>query len=128
MYSFGVVLLELITGREAHYGDESSSLAQWASRHVQEGKPIVDTFHEDVMEPPYLEEITTVMKLALICTSTSPSNRPAMNDVLQILLRCGQRLPLMEKTNTNEYDVAPLLQNSKPKRSLDRDDSVFTSI
>lgn len=118
MYSFGVVLLELITGREAHNGDESSSVAEWAWRHIQEGKPILDMMDEDIKEPLYLEDINTVLKLGLLCTSTFPSSRPAMNDVLQILLRCSQRLPIGEKTNGNEYDVAPLLQSSKPERSF----------
>lgn len=128
VYSFGVILLELITGREAHNGDERSSLAEWAWRHIQEGKPILDALDEDIKEPPYLEEINSVLNLGLICTSTVPSNRPAMKDVLQILLRCSQRLPLGEKTNRNEYDVAPLLQSSKLERSFQYDDNVFTSI
>ncbi|KAK4432963.1 Receptor-like protein kinase [Sesamum alatum] len=128
VYSFGVILLELITGKEAHNGDESSSLAEWVWRHVKEGKPIVDALDEDIKEPLYLEEINTVLKLGLICTSTFPSSRPAMKDVLQILLRCSQRLPTGEKTKRNEYDVTPLLHNSKPDRSLESDDSVFTSI
>lgn len=117
VYSFGVVLLELITGREAHNGDESSSVAEWAWRHVQEGKQILDMMDEDIKEPLYLEDINTVLKLGLLCTSTFPSSRPAMKDVLQILLRC-QRLPIGEKTNGNEYDVAPLLQSSNSERSF----------
>ncbi|KAK6151852.1 hypothetical protein DH2020_014487 [Rehmannia glutinosa] len=128
VYSFGVVLLELITGREAHNGDETSSVVEWTWRHVQEGKPIDDALDEDIKEPLYLEEINTVLKLGLICTSTLPSNRPAMNDVLQILLRCSQRPTSEEKTNRNEYDVAPLLHNSKSDRSSESDDSVFSSV
>ncbi|KAL0337347.1 UNVERIFIED_CONTAM: MDIS1-interacting receptor like kinase [Sesamum calycinum] len=128
VYSFGVILLELITGREAHSGDESSSLAEWVWRHVKDGKPIVDALDEDINEPHYLDEINTVLKLGLICTSVFPSSRPAMKDVLQILLRCSQRLQTAEKTKRNEYDVTPLLQNSKPDRTLENNDSVFTSI
>ncbi|KAL1563269.1 receptor-like protein kinase HSL1 [Salvia divinorum] len=112
VYSFGVILLELITGKEGHYGDESLSLAEWAWRHIQQGKPILDIMDEDLKDPLYLEDITTILKLGLICTSTSPSSRPAMKDVLQILLRCG---PISDKTNGNEYDAAPLLQSSDPE-------------
>ncbi|KAK4381799.1 MDIS1-interacting receptor like kinase [Sesamum angolense] len=112
----------------SHSGDESSSLAEWVWRHVKDGKPIVDALDEDINEPHYLDEINTVLKLGLICTSTFPSSRPAMKDVLQILLRCSQRLQTAEKTKRNEYDVTPLLQNSKPDRTLENNDSVFTSI
>ncbi|KAH6826813.1 kinase family with leucine-rich repeat domain-containing protein [Perilla frutescens var. hirtella] len=128
VYSFGVILLELITGREAHNGDESSSVAEWAWRHIQEGKPMLDVMDEDIKEPLYLEDINTVLKLGLICTSTFPSSRPAMKDVLQILLRCSQSLTIGEKTNGNEYDVAPLLHSSMPERSFQAEDSDFASV
>ncbi|KAL9151489.1 hypothetical protein ABFS82_11G054500 [Erythranthe guttata] len=128
VYSFGVVLLELITGREAHSGDENSSLADWAWRHVQQGKPIIDALDEDIKEPTYFEDINTVLKLGFICTSKFPSSRPAMTDVLQILLRCSQRLPLADKTNRNEYDAAPLLLNSNSKRSFESDDSSLSPV
>ena len=125
MYSFGVILLELITGKEGHYGDESSSLAEWAWRHIQHGKPILDIVDEDIKDPLYLEDINTILKLGLICTSTFPSSRPAMKDVLQILLRCQ---PISDKTNGNEYDVVPLLQSSHPDTCFQSDQSVFTSV
>ncbi|PIN12086.1 Serine/threonine protein kinase [Handroanthus impetiginosus] len=125
VYSFGVILLELVSGKEAHYGDETSSLAEWARRHFQEGKPIVEALDEDINEPQYFEEINSVFKLGLMCTNPLPWSRPAMNDVLQILLRLQ---PLGEKINANEYDVAPLLQNSESERSLKCDDSIFTSV
>ncbi|KAG6424065.1 hypothetical protein SASPL_114477 [Salvia splendens] len=99
VYSFGVILLELITGKEGHYGDESSSLAEWAWRHIHKAKK-------------YL-------------TFTFPSSRPAMKDVLQILLRCQ---PISDKTNGNEYDVAPLLQSSDLDTCFQSDQSVFTSV
>ncbi|XP_047947151.1 receptor-like protein kinase HSL1 isoform X2 [Salvia hispanica] len=125
VYSFGVILLELITGKEGHYGDESSSLAEWAWRHIQHGKPILDIVDEDIKDPLYLEDINTILKLGLICTSTFPSSRPAMKDVLQILLRCQ---PISDKTNGNEYDVVPLLQSSHPDTCFQSDQSVFTSV
>lgn len=124
VYSFGVILLELVTGREARDGDESSSLAEWAWHHIQEGKHVVDVMDEDIKEPQYLEEISSVFKLGIICTSKLPSNRPTMKEVLQILLRYSHStLHGGEKMIRNEYDVLPLLQNSKPERKLESSDS-----
>uniref|UniRef100_A0A2N9HST0 Serine-threonine/tyrosine-protein kinase catalytic domain-containing protein n=1 Tax=Fagus sylvatica TaxID=28930 RepID=A0A2N9HST0_FAGSY len=60
IYSFGVILLELTTGREANDGDEHTSLAQWAWRHIQKGNPIVDALDEEVKEPCYLDEMSCV--------------------------------------------------------------------
>lgn len=125
VYSFGVVLLELVTGREACDGDETSSLAEWAWRHIQEGKHVVDAMDEDIKEPQYLDEISSVFKLGIFCTSKLPSSRPTMKEVLQILLRYNHSsLHGGEKTIRNEYDFAPLLQNLKPERKLELNDSV----
>ncbi|KZV29637.1 hypothetical protein F511_00915 [Dorcoceras hygrometricum] len=128
VFSFGVILLELVTGREAHYGDETTSLVEWTWRHIQEGKDLADALDEDIKEAPYMDEIICVLRLGIICTGHIPANRPNMRDVLQILLRCSQKTPAGEKKNINEYDIAPLLQNRKPEKSLEYNDSLFASI
>lgn len=93
IYSFGVVLLELTTGRAAVTGDEHMNLAEWAHRHCENGTLIVDAFDADIkatdcLEPAYLESMTTVFKLGLLCASKSPSTRPSMRKVCQILQLC----------------------------------------
>ncbi|XP_062149200.1 receptor-like protein kinase 5 [Alnus glutinosa] len=85
VYSFGVILLELATGRKATDGDEHTSLAEWAWRHFQQGGPVVDALDEEVKEPRYLDEMCFVFKLGIICTGTLPSTRPSMKEVLNIL-------------------------------------------
>ncbi|XP_059657129.1 receptor-like protein kinase HSL1 [Cornus florida] len=88
VYSFGVVLLELATGREACDGDEHTSLAEWAWRHHGEGNSVADALDEEIKEPGYLEEMSTMFRLGLICTTRLPSSRPSMKEVLQILRHC----------------------------------------
>ncbi|XP_010267130.1 PREDICTED: receptor-like protein kinase HSL1 [Nelumbo nucifera] len=115
VYSFGVVLLELTTGREAGDGDGDTCLAQWAWRHLQEDKPIVEALDKQIREACYLDEMSIVFKLGLICTGTLPSTRPSMKEVVQVLMRCS---PLQdhgekEKVGRGEYDVAPLLSSAK---------------
>ena len=87
IYSFGVVLLELVTGKEAHTGDEYLNLAQWAWKHYSQGHPVSDAFDNEVKEDCYLEAMTNVFMLGLICTSTLASSRPSMKEVLQVLRR-----------------------------------------
>ena len=110
-YSFGVILLELATRRKAKDGDEYTSLAQWAWRHIQEGNPIVDALDEEVKEASYLDELSCVFSLGIICTNTQPSKRQSMKKVVQILLKCNQRLVYGEKNATSLYDASPLLKN-----------------
>lgn len=110
MYSFGVVLLELTTGKEANYGDEHSSLAEWAWRHVQVGGDAEDVLDKEIQEACYLNEMCTVFKLGLMCTATLPASRPSMNQVLQALLRCRDPFGYGEKV-VSIFDTVPLLKN-----------------
>ncbi|KAI4379933.1 hypothetical protein MLD38_006169 [Melastoma candidum] len=110
MYSFGVVLLELVTGREAHNGDEDTSLANWAWRHYVEGRQISDAMDETIRKVCYLDEMTTVFKLGLACTSQSPASRPSMKEVLHVLQQCTPREGCGgASTLGTEFDVIPLL-------------------
>ncbi|KAK9059476.1 hypothetical protein SSX86_020178 [Deinandra increscens subsp. villosa] len=109
VYSFGVILLELTTGREASNGDEHSSLAEWALRQAVDDAPIVDVLDNEIMDPVYLNEMTGVFKLGLWCTSTLPTSRPSMKKVCQMLLRCS----MAAETGKSVVDVAnhvPLLK------------------
>ena len=91
VYSYGVVLLELTTGREANRGNEDMSLAQWAWKHFEQGKSSEEALDEGimVMEPHYLKEMIAVFELGLLCTATEPSGRPPMHEVLKILGNLG---------------------------------------
>lgn len=130
VYSFGVVLLELVTGREANFGDEYSSLAKWSWRHYAEQQPISNALDEEINEPCYLEEMTTMYKLGLICTSTAPADRPSMKEVVQILRRLCPTDGYEGKKSKTEFDVAPLLGKStylsscKSSRKVNHDDNL----
>ena len=77
-----------MTGREATNGDEHTNLAEWAWHQQGEGISIIDALDEDIKEPLFLEEKTTVFRLGLICTSPQPLSRPSMKEVLQVLRKC----------------------------------------
>ncbi|XP_047094464.1 receptor-like protein kinase 5 [Lolium rigidum] len=127
VYSFGVVLLELATGREAGNGGEHTSLAEWAWRHLQSGKPIADAADSSIGDAGRSNDFEVVFKLGVICTGAQPSTRPTMKDVLQILLRCEQahRKTVDEKTVSSEYDAAPLLpvRGGSRRKKVSDDDS-----
>ncbi|KAH6824924.1 hypothetical protein C2S53_017877 [Perilla frutescens var. hirtella] len=88
VYSFGVVLLELTTGREAvTYGDHMN-LAERAHLHYRDINTVIDALDDEIKDSIYLDQIITVFRLGVICTATSPSNRPSMKDCLHILQNC----------------------------------------
>ncbi|CAM8945446.1 unnamed protein product [Rhodiola kirilowii] len=111
VYSFGVILFELVTGTEAtDGGEEDKGLAEWAWHHVHTGKAIVDALDKEIKEDHYIDEMTAVFKLGIICTSKLPSSRPTMQEVLQFLLRYRSSAYGHKNPRRNEYDDAPLLK------------------
>ncbi|CAO2182933.1 unnamed protein product [Urochloa humidicola] len=108
VYSFGVVLLELTTGKEARDGGEHGSLAEWARHHYRSGGSILEATDRSIR---YCDEVEVVFKLGVACTGDSPSSRPTMKDVLQILHKCS------EQTERGlEYEAAPLLAPQRGSR------------
>ncbi|KAL6845139.1 hypothetical protein ACP4OV_024634 [Aristida adscensionis] len=118
VYSYGVVLLELTTGKVANDGGgEHGSLAEWARRHYQSGGSIADATDKAIRYAGYSDEIEVVFRLGVMCTGDLPSSRPTMKDVLQILLKCSEKTDRKAKTeHTPEYDAAPLLLPQRGSR------------
>ena len=113
VYSFGVILLELTTGKEANQGDdEYSSLAEWASLLIELGSSIEDALDEDVKEPSNLDEMCSIFKLGVKCTAPVPASRPSMKEVLKTLLSCSNPFAKGEKS-VGFHDAVPLLKSSK---------------
>lgn len=90
VYSFGIVLLEIVSGRNA--SNQSENLAQWVSKKVEEGKllEVVDARLNGIIDT---EEVEAVVRTALLCLEQDPGLRPSMSRVLEML----SRRPEMEK-------------------------------
>ncbi|XP_010934709.1 uncharacterized protein [Elaeis guineensis] len=90
VYSYGVVLMEMVTGRrsvEAEYG-EGNSIVEWLRARVGRGEgggvsKVLDPTVAGCKE--VREEMMLVLRLALLCTSKNPTDRPTMRDVLSML-------------------------------------------
>ncbi|XP_047325361.1 receptor-like protein kinase HSL1 [Impatiens glandulifera] len=84
IYSFGVVLLELVTGKrpiDPEYGEKD--LVKWVcATFDQKG---VDHVIDPKLESCFKEEICKVLNVGLLCTSPLPVNRPSMRKVVKFL-------------------------------------------
>ncbi|KAK5813214.1 hypothetical protein F383_15451 [Gossypium arboreum] len=86
VYSFGVILLELVTGRkpvESPTANEVVILCEYVRGLLERGSAS-DCFDRRLRGFAD-NELIQVMKLGLICTSEIPSRRPSMSEVVQVL-------------------------------------------
>jgi len=88
IYSFGVVILELITGRrpvDPEFGEKD--LVMWACTTLdQKG---VEQVIDSRLDSCFKEEICKVLNIGLMCTSPLPINRPSMRRVVKMLQEVG---------------------------------------
>ncbi|KAJ0580392.1 putative receptor protein-tyrosine kinase RLK-Pelle-LRR-XI-1 family [Helianthus annuus] len=86
VYSFGVILLELLTGKTAV--SEGSELAKWVSAKSKE-KHNVDQILDSTIcwtSRVVKDQMLAVLKVALACVNVSPEARPDMRNVIRMLL------------------------------------------
>ncbi|CBI20586.3 unnamed protein product, partial [Vitis vinifera] len=112
VYSFGVVLLELVTGREPNSGDEHMCLVEWAWDQFKEGKTIEEVMDEEIKEQCERAQVTTLFSLGLMCTTTLPSTRPTMKEVLEILRQCNEaKITCNESQGKRNHHILQLAAN-----------------
>ncbi|KAL2904610.1 Receptor-like kinase TMK4 [Bienertia sinuspersici] len=89
VYAFGVILMELITGRKAldeSLPDERSHLVTWFRRMLI-NKDIIRKAIDGILDPDEetLESICRVAELAGHCTAREPHQRPDMGHAVNVL-------------------------------------------
>ncbi|KAL8552660.1 hypothetical protein ACS0TY_001375 [Phlomoides rotata] len=85
VYSFGVILLELVSGRKPVEREENEVviLCEYVRGLIERG---TSSSSFDASLRGFAEnELIQVMKLGLICTCESPLRRPSMAEVVQVL-------------------------------------------
>ncbi|XP_073045544.1 BRASSINOSTEROID INSENSITIVE 1-associated receptor kinase 1-like isoform X2 [Primulina eburnea] len=89
VFGYGVMLLELITGLRAFdnarlANDEDLMLLDWVRRLLKEKR--LETLVDADLQGDYVEEeVEQLTQLALLCTQSSPLERPKMSEVVRML-------------------------------------------
>ncbi|KAJ4883760.1 putative LRR receptor-like serine/threonine-protein kinase [Raphanus sativus] len=92
VYSYGVLVMELATGRRAVDGGEEC-LVEWAKRVMMTGGGNMTAtkgspFTLSGTKPGYgAEEMTELLKVGVKCTAEQPQARPNMKEVLSMLVK-----------------------------------------
>ncbi|KAI3670521.1 hypothetical protein L1987_87857 [Smallanthus sonchifolius] len=106
VYSFGILLLELITGRKAT--SEEAHIVEWVKPAVEEGntETIIDSRLEGRFD---INTARKVVETAIACVSCPFIKRPPMNEVVTILKQCLQAV----KTHQTEQNPDTVLELGK---------------
>lgn len=92
VYSYGVVLLELITRKKALDPSffEEVDIVGWVRsvrNNTEEIERIVDpNLMDECLDSSVMEQVFDVLIVALRCTEKEPSKRPTMRDVVKQLV------------------------------------------
>ncbi|KAJ9170903.1 hypothetical protein P3X46_018966 [Hevea brasiliensis] len=104
IYSFGVVILELVTGRlpiDPEFGEKD--LVKWVYTTLdQKG---VDHVIDPNLDSSFQDEICRVLNVGLKCTSSLPVSRPSMRRVVNMLQEASVESKL--KSNKKDGKLSP---------------------
>uniref|UniRef100_A0A0E0BR96 Protein kinase domain-containing protein n=1 Tax=Oryza glumipatula TaxID=40148 RepID=A0A0E0BR96_9ORYZ len=128
MYSFGVILLELISGQEPisddHFGPHCRSIVAWATSHIESGN--IHAIIDQSLDTGYdLQSVWKIAEVATMCVKPKGVLRPSISEVLKeiqdaiALERGGRELvpsiqhPVSKCSPSVNMDSVVLEQNSR---------------
>lgn len=102
IYSYGVVLLELLTGKrplDPEFG-ESVDIVAWIRRKIGDNRALEEALDPSVGNCKHVqEEMLLVLRIALLCAAKLPRDRPSMRDVITML---GEAKPRRKSNSNND--------------------------
>ncbi|KAL9233424.1 hypothetical protein vseg_008428 [Gypsophila vaccaria] len=126
MYSFGVVLLELITGRrgiDTTRPNDEQNLVTWAQPIFREPKRFPDLADPRLNKEFPVTSLNQAVGICAMCLQEEPSVRPLVGDVVAALSFLGEPQP-----NTTHYsaqagkDSSPSTFSPPPEQKMQYDD------
>lgn len=116
VFSFGVVILELISGQKNstfNLGLDSQNLLEWAYKHYKKGKSL------EVMDPRLAssavpDQVAMCLQIGLLCTQLDPQIRPTMRRVVVML---SKKPGSLEEPTRPGYPGARHRRSSRPATS-----------
>lgn len=135
VFSFGVILMELLTGRRAvdeTLPEEDMYLVTWftnkmRSRQEAVFRSTIDRTIGDIDDETTFKSITTVAELAGHCTAREPSQRPDMGHVVSVLRPLVDEWKPMENMDTSIRDSDMSLKQALKQWQEFKDDSMTGS-
>lgn len=98
VYSYGVVLLEIITGLKPvdPTFPEGQHIVQWVREHLKNKKDPVKILDPKLQgrPDPQIQEMLQALGISLLCASNRAEDRPTMKDVAALLREIRHEQPI----------------------------------
>ncbi|CAN6686358.1 unnamed protein product [Malus baccata var. baccata] len=113
VYSYGVVLLEILSGRSAvqpQIGD-GLHIVEWVKKKMGSFEPAVSILDTKLQGLPdqMVQEMLQTLGIAMFCVNSSPAERPSMKEVVALLMEvksqpeeCGKTSQPLIKQFSNQ--------------------------
>ncbi|XP_042376613.1 LRR receptor-like serine/threonine-protein kinase RGI5 [Zingiber officinale] len=89
VYSYGVVLLEILSGRSAveSAGNDSLHIVEWVNKKMGSFEPAINILEPKLQGLPdqMVQEMLQTLGIAMLCVNSSPAERPTMKEVVALL-------------------------------------------
>lgn len=90
VYSYGVVLLEILSGRsaiETQVGD-GLHIVEWVKKKMSSFEPAITILDTKLQGLPdqMVQEMLQTLGIAMFCVNSSPAERPTMKEVVALLM------------------------------------------
>lgn len=110
IYSYGVVLLELLTGRTPVQPlEQGGDLVTWVRNYIRNHNNTLSSGVLDsrlnLEDQTTVNHMLTVLKIALLCTNMTPLDRPSMRQVVLMLIESNEREGNLAISPTHDEDL-----------------------
>ncbi|BFG27546.1 hypothetical protein CerSpe_138200 [Prunus speciosa] len=126
LYSFGVLLLEIISGKKNSYffqTDAAEDLVSHAWKLWRDGTPL-ELLDPSMRDSYSRSEVIRCIHIGLLCVQEDPADRPTMQSVVLMLNSYSVTLPLPEQP---AFFLRSRTEGNMPKITLESDLSISKS-
>eukprot|EP01018_Ginkgo_biloba_P037135 Gb_05126 [translate_table: standard] len=128
VYSYGVVLLEVLTGKQAIDPclREGTHLVDWVRETLQKKRDSVQVLDPRLQGRPdqQIQEMLQALGVALLCVNPNPEERPTMKDVAALLKEIRheyedfEKLDVLKQSPAQHHDSREIISTPKSKESV----------
>lgn len=91
VYSYGVVLLEILSGRSAIENQvmgDGQHIVEWVKKKMGSFEPAVSVLDAKLQGLPdqLVQEMLQTLGIAMFCVNSAPSERPTMKELVALLM------------------------------------------